>query len=220
MCGIAGCIGERDVKTVNKMLDALPHRGPNDRGIHVNGSSVFGHTRLSIVDVAGGHQPILSDGGSKGIICNGEIYNFQDLREDLSPKYTFQTRSDTEVILNLFRDRGQECVRELDGMFAFALFNGDDFMMARDPIGIKPLYYGRKNGSLYFSSELGAMSLAGLDEVHEFPSGHYYTPKEGSEKCVGRCIWETAENYWYVKMAEIGEVGKKFIYGTMNIILF
>ncbi len=179
MCGIAGCIGKKDIKTVNRMLDALPHRGPNDRGIHVNGNGVFGHTRLSIVDVAGGHQPILLDGGSKGIICNGEIYNFQDLREDLSSRYTFKTRSDTEVILNLFQDKGQECVRELDGMFAFALFDGDDFMMARDPIGIKPLYYGRKNGNLYFSSELGAMSLAGLDEVHEFPSGHYYTPEEG-----------------------------------------
>ena len=179
MCGIAGCIGTRDVHTVNKMLDALPHRGPDDSGIHVNGNSVFGHTRLSIVDVAGGHQPIMAEGNHKGIICNGEIYNFRDLREGLSSRYTFKTKSDTEVILNLFQDRGQDCVKDLDGMFAFAVFDRDDFMMARDPIGIKPLYYGYKNGGLYFSSELGAMSLAGLAEVHEFPSGHYYTPREG-----------------------------------------
>jgi asparagine synthase (glutamine-hydrolysing) len=179
MCGIAGCIGGRDYKTVNRMLDALPHRGPNDRGIHVNGNSVFGHTRLSIVDVAGGHQPILADSGKKGIICNGEIYNFQDIRKDLESKYTFRTQSDTEVILNLFREKGQECVRELDGMFAFAVFDGNNYMMARDPIGIKPLYYGYKNDNLYFSSELGAMSLAHVDEVHEFPSGHYYTPEQG-----------------------------------------
>lgn len=179
MCGIAGCIGRKDVETVNRMLDALPHRGPDDRGIHVHGKGVFGHTRLSIVDVAGGHQPILLNGGSRGIICNGEIYNFRGIRERLAPKYTFKTQSDSEAILHLYEEKGPECVRELDGMFAFTIFDGDDFMMARDPIGIKPLYYGYKENNLYFTSELGAMSLAGLDEVHEFPAGHYYTPKEG-----------------------------------------
>jgi asparagine synthase (glutamine-hydrolysing) len=179
MCGIAGCIGEKDVETVNRMLDALPHRGPDDRGIHVNGKSVFGHTRLSIVDVVGGHQPILSNGGSLGIICNGEVYNFRRIRDRLSSKYSFRTKSDSEAILHLYEEKGPECVKDLDGMFAFAIFDGDDFMLARDPIGIKPLYYGYKKGHLYFTSELGAMSLAGLDEVHEFPAGYYYTPKEG-----------------------------------------
>jgi len=182
MCGIAGCIGVRDVETINRMLDALPHRGPNDRGIHINGNSVFGHTRLSIVDVTGGHQPILANGGTLGIICNGEVYNFYQLREKLLPRYHFETQSDTEVILHLYQDKGPECIKELDGMFAFALYDGDDFMMARDPIGIKPLYYGYKDGNLYFTSELGAMTLAGVDEVHEFPAGHYYTPKEGFVK--------------------------------------
>jgi asparagine synthase (glutamine-hydrolysing) len=179
MCGIAGSIGVRDVETVERMLDALPHRGPNDRGIHINGDAVFGHTRLSIVDVAGGHQPILANGGRSGIICNGEVYNFRKLREKFLSKYPFKTESDSEVILHLYEEKGPECVKELDGMFAFALFDGDDFMMARDPIGIKPLYYGQENGNLYFTSELGAMTLAGVDEVHEFPAGHYYTPKEG-----------------------------------------
>jgi asparagine synthase (glutamine-hydrolysing) len=179
MCGIAGCIGIRDVETVDRMLDALPHRGPNDRGIHINGDAVFGHTRLSIVDVAGGHQPILANGGRSGIICNGEVYNFRQLREKSLSKYPFKTQSDSEVILHLYEEKGPECVKYLDGMFAFALFDGDDFMMARDPIGIKPLYYGYENGNLYFTSELGAMTLAGVDEVHEFPAGHYYTPKEG-----------------------------------------
>ena len=179
MCGIAGSIGVRDVETVERMLDALPHRGPNDRGIHINGDAVFGHTRLSIVDVAGGHQPILANGGRSGIICNGEVYNFRKLREKFLSNYPFTTQSDSEVILHLYADKGPECVKYLDGMFAFALFDGDDFMMARDPIGIKPLYYGYENGNLYFTSELGAMTLAGVDEVHEFPAGHYYTPKEG-----------------------------------------
>ena len=179
MCGIAGCIGVKDTDTINRMLDALPHRGPNDRGLHINGNTVFGHTRLSIVDVAHGHQPIIANGGRQGIICNGEIYNFNGIREGLKRKYPFKTRSDTEVILRLYEEKGTECVKDLDGMFAFAIYDGDDFMMARDPIGIKPLYYGYKDDNLYFSSELGAMSLARVEEVHEFPAGHYYTPKEG-----------------------------------------
>lgn len=179
MCGIAGCIGTRDKETINRMLDALPHRGPNDRGIHVNGASVFGHTRLSIVDVANGHQPILANGGSQGIISNGEIYNFREIRQKLFSRRSFTTESDSEVILRLYQEKGPECVRELDGMFAFAIFDGDDFMLARDPVGIKPLYYGYHKDNLYFTSELGAMSLAGVGEVHEFPAGHYYTPGEG-----------------------------------------
>lgn len=179
MCGIAGCFGAEDTRTVNLMLDALPHRGPDDRGIHTVNGAVFGHTRLSIVDVAKGHQPILDNGGRTGIICNGEIYNFWTLRQKLLPKYQFQTKSDTEVILHLYQEKGPDCVKDLDGMFAFAIFDGDDFMLARDPIGIKPLYYGYNGETMYFSSELGAMSLAGVSEVHEFPAGHYYTPKEG-----------------------------------------
>ena len=179
MCGIAGCYGVRDTETIEKMLDALPHRGPDDRGIHVHGDMVFGHTRLSIVDVARGHQPILAEGGRSGIVCNGEIYNFKELKKDLIGKQSFSTDSDTEVILQLYREKGPACVKDLDGMFAFAVFHGDEFMLARDPIGIKPLYYGYVEGKLYFSSELGAMSLAGVDEVHEFPAGHYYTPAEG-----------------------------------------
>jgi asparagine synthase (glutamine-hydrolysing) len=179
MCGIAGCMGAKDTKTINRMLDALPHRGPDDRGVHVYENGVFGHTRLSIVDVATGHQPILARDGRQGIICNGEIYNFHKLRTRLSPQHRFKTKSDSEVILHLYQEKGPECVRDLDGMFAFAIFDDDHFMMARDPIGIKPLYYGHKGGKLYFSSELGAMSLAGLDTVHEFPAGHYYTPDRG-----------------------------------------
>jgi len=179
MCGIGGCFGVADTETINRMLDALPHRGPNDRGIHVFNNTVFGHTRLSIVDVAKGHQPILANDGRTGIICNGEIYNFQQIREKLLSKYEFTSGSDSEVVLHLYREMGPDCVYDLDGMFAFAIYDGDDYMLARDPIGIKPLYYGYVKNNLYFSSELGAMSLAGVEEVHEFPPGHYYTPREG-----------------------------------------
>ena len=179
MCGIAGCFGTKDMKTINRMLDALPHRGPNDRGIHTFNNTVFGHTRLSIVDVAKGHQPILTNDGKMGIICNGEIYNFRELRKELTSKYQFITVSDTEVILHLYQEKGPECVMDLDGMFAFAIFDGDDFMLTRDPIGIKPLYYGYVDNNLYFSSELGAMTLACVEEVHEFPAGHYYPTRDG-----------------------------------------
>ncbi|MBN1188781.1 MAG: asparagine synthase B [Dehalococcoidales bacterium] len=179
MCGIAGCFGVEDTQTINRMLDALPHRGPNDRGIYVFNDMVLGHTRLSIVDVAKGHQPILANNGRTGIICNGEIYNFRKLRSKLTDKYLFTTDSDTETILHLYQEKGPACVNELDGMFAFAIFDGDNFILARDPIGIKPLYYGYVDSKLYFASELGAMTLAGVEEVYEFPSGHYYTPGEG-----------------------------------------
>ncbi len=179
MCGIAGCMGIDDQQTIERMLDALPHRGPNDRGIHKNGPLVFGHTRLSIIDVLKGHQPILANDGQSGIICNGEIYNHMAIREQLKEKYPFTTQSDSEVVLHLFQEKGTDCVRDLDGMFAFALYHEDKFMMARDPVGIKPLYYGYKDNHFYFSSELGAMSLSGVPEVHEFPCGHYYTPEEG-----------------------------------------
>ncbi len=180
MCGIAGCFGTRDEKTIDKMLDALGHRGPNDRGIHSFGNNaVFGHTRLSIVDVANGHQPLLAEDGRIGLICNGEIYNFRNIRNELEKKYNFKTQSDSEVILHNYRKKGPACVKDLDGMFAFAIYDGNNFMLARDPVGIKPLYYGYLKDNMYFSSELGAMSLAGVDEVHEFPAGHYYTPQEG-----------------------------------------
>ena len=161
------------------MLDALPHRGPDDRGVHLHNDHVLGHTRLSIVDVESGRQPIVINGGRQAIVCNGEIYNFMDLRKGISPKGGFLTKSDTEVILRLYQERGSDCVKMLDGMFAFVISDENSFMMARDPVGIKPLYYGYLNENLYFSSELGAMSLAGVDEVHEFPAGHYYSPDTG-----------------------------------------
>jgi len=179
MCGIAGCLGTKDEKTINRMLDAMGHRGPNDRGIHSNDHFTIGHTRLSIVDVATGRQPILTANGKKGIIANGEIYNFKSLKSELESTYHFKTKSDSETILHLYQENGPACVEKLDGMFAFAIFDENTYMLARDPIGIKPLYYGWKDNHIYFTSELGAMSLAGLEEVHEFPAGNYYTPEEG-----------------------------------------
>ncbi|MBW1895610.1 MAG: asparagine synthase B [Deltaproteobacteria bacterium] len=202
MCGIAGCIGTKDLDTVNKMLDALPHRGPDDRGVYTYGDYVFGHTRLSIVDVVRGHQPIVLNEGSRAIVCNGEIYNFRTIQENLSKEHNFRSNSDTETILHLYEEKGVECVKDLDGMFAFAIFDGKDFMMARDPIGIKPLYYGYKDGNLYFSSELGAMSHSRVGEVKEFPAGHYYTSKDGFVR-----YYQIPEIRDYL-LADVDEAGK------------
>ena len=145
MCGIAGCIGDTDNETVNRMLDALPHRGPNDRGIHECQNMVFGHTRLSIVDVAMGHQPILANGGSAGIICNGEIYNFRELRKALTPEFCFKTKSDSEVILHSYQKKGPECVKDLHGMFAFAVWESDRRRLSRLSarwLGLRPNFLG------------------------------------------------------------------------------
>ena len=193
MCGIAGCYGDKDVKTVKRMLDAMEHRGPDDRGVYTFADAVLGHTRLSIVDVAGGHQPILANDGQTAIICNGEIYNFRRLKEGLTLKYDFATDSDTEVVLHLYQEKGLECVKELDGMFAFAIMDGGRLLLARDPIGIKPLYYGYAGGRFYFSSELGAMTLAGVDEVKEFPAGNFCLsfPEPAAKWRVGICNMAT-----------------------------
>jgi len=182
MCGIAGCYGQRDDKTILKMIDTMDHRGPNDKGLVNNKVGSFGHTRLSIVDVSGGHQPILTQDEQRGLICNGEIYNYLELKKNLKQDYPFQTESDTEVILPLYEEKGNEFIKALDGMFAFAIFDENTLFLARDHIGIKPLYYGYYKNNLYFSSELGAMSHAGVDQVHEFPAGHYYTPETGFVK--------------------------------------
>jgi len=182
MCGLAGCFGHGDETTIRRMLKTLGHRGPDDQGAYCKRNLVFGHTRLSIVDVTHGRQPMVADEGRAGVVCNGEIYNFLTLKKNLSRKYGFTTRSDTETLLHLYREKGPECVKDLDGMFAFAVFNGDDYMLARDPIGIKPLYYAFQDDRLYFSSELGAMMAVGLDNVCEFQPGHYYTPGQGFVK--------------------------------------
>ena len=178
MCGIAGVWGEPDEALVRSMLDALVHRGPDAAGVHTTPGGMLGHRRLSIVDVEGGNQPILDETGDRAIAANGEIYNFPLLRRRLAPHHTFRTRSDTETALHLYADLGGAMVRHLDGMFALAIADGPDLFLARDPIGIKPLYLGWKSGQLVFASELKA--LAGrVDEVSEFPPGSYYHSQLG-----------------------------------------
>ena len=183
MCGIVAIHGEnanRWASCLDTMLDKISHRGPDDRGNWVNDDMVLGQTRLSIIDVSGGKQPITSEDEQKCIVCNGEIYNHLDLRKNLS-HHTFKTRSDTESVLHLYEDIGEDVVAQLDGMFAFAIKDGKDILVARDPIGIKPLYEGHRDGCLFFASEIKALEGV-VDTIKEFPAGHYYSSKTGWHK--------------------------------------
>ena len=173
MCGIAGILradllptqGERQLTT---MLRALKHRGPDDEGLwqNENGTVRFAHARLSILDLSpAGHQPMSSADGRFTITFNGEIYNFLELRAALeNDGVRFQTRTDTEVILQLYQTHGIDCVRHLRGMFAFAIWDERErsCFLARGPFGIKPLYFVRQSGSFAFASEMQALQAAGL----------------------------------------------------------
>lgn len=181
MCGIAGACWSAHGKSVSedemsRMLNAISHRGPDDSGIFnsaiasptINGSGstssaanvLLGHRRLSIIDLAGGHQPLSNADKSIWIAFNGEIYNYQELRADLEAEgYKFQTHSDTETIIHLYHKYGEECVSYLRGMFAFAIWDDrqKQLFIARDRLGQKPLFYREEQGRLLFSSELKAL---------------------------------------------------------------
>jgi len=176
MCGIAGAYQGNSHRTVNQMVKQLKHRGPDGDGVMPTPEATLGHTRLAIVDVAGGHQPLQD--GDAWIAFNGEIYNYMDLRRHQLKGQGFNTRSDTETVLRLYQRFGSKSVEMLDGMFAFAISWQGELFLARDPLGIKPLYYGRKDGGLHFASEVKALSLI-TDDIREFPAGYWYHSKKG-----------------------------------------
>lgn len=176
MCGIAGAWGGNSHQTVNEMVMQLKHRGPDGEGVMPTMDTTLGHTRLAIVDVAGGHQPLQD--GEAWIAFNGEIYNYMDLRRGHLSGQRFRTRSDTETVLRLYQEFGPKCVELLDGMFAFAIAWQGELFLARDPLGIKPLYYGKKDEGFHFASEVKALSLV-TDDIHEFPAGHWFHSKKG-----------------------------------------
>jgi len=167
MCGINGiAFSSRSGRTVDRaalerMRDVITHRGPDDEGVFIDGPIGLGHRRLSIVDVAAGHQPMTNEDGSLRITYNGEIYNHADFREELEARgHVYQTHCDTETILHLYEEHGEGCVEFLRGMFAFAIWdaNGRRLFLARDRLGVKPLYYAHtEDGSLYFASEIKAI---------------------------------------------------------------
>lgn len=158
MCGIAGFIGRGDDSDLERMLDTISHRGPDDRGVFRDGDVRLGHQRLSIIDLSpAGHQPMTDTNGEVTVVFNGEIYNFAKHRERLlKAGHRFRGASDTEVILALYAERGEECFRELDGMFALAIWDRSrgQLLLARDRMGKKPLYWARFNDTLVFGSEL------------------------------------------------------------------
>lgn len=167
MCGIAGIANASregvDVPTIHAMCQTIVHRGPDDEGIFVKDGVGLGMRRLSIIDLAGGHQPIYNEDRSVWIVFNGEIYNFPELRHELDAKgHRFSTNSDTEVIVHLYEEHGAECVNKLRGMFAFALYDERlrRLLLARDRLGIKPLHYALNNGRLLFGSEIKAILTA------------------------------------------------------------
>ena len=158
------------------MVEQIEHRGPDGSGLIDTRAASLGHTRLAILDVVGGHQPMNCQ--QNWIVFNGEIYNHLDLRQRYLQERSLGTHTDTEVILRLYGLLGPRCVGLLDGMFALAITAGNEILLARDPLGIKPLYIGMQNDTLYFASEIKALSQV-TDDIYEFPPGHWYHSKLG-----------------------------------------
>ncbi|HEY1699388.1 MAG TPA: asparagine synthase (glutamine-hydrolyzing) [Trebonia sp.] len=192
MCGIAAVYGEQTdidlshVTTVYEpMLDRIVHRGPDDSGNRIVGRHAWlGHTRLSIVDLDGGHQP-LGDANGWSLVCNGEIYNHQRLRDGLGES-RFATSSDSESALVLLRLHGPAGLDRLQGMWALAAATPDgQFVAARDRLGIKPLYWARSGGAVYFASELRAFPESVQPGAEAFPPGCYWTPEAGLIRFAG-----------------------------------
>jgi len=187
MCGIAGVLNplkknkqDHHSFEVKTMMNTLTHRGPDDSGISECDYGVMGHTRLSVIDIEHGHQPMYSHDERYVLVFNGEIYNYIELRLALiQDGVSFETFSDTEVLLNLLITKGEKAISELNGMFAFCFLDTltGEWIIARDHFGIKPLYLLKHNDALYFSSEIKAlMSLSGVDPaVNNKGLGHYFT---------------------------------------------
>lgn len=172
MCGIVGVAYHDpsravEATTIQRMCDAIRHRGPDDEGSHLDGPVGLGMRRLSIIDVAGGHQPISGENDRATIVLNGEIYNYRPLQQALRARgHRFRSQGDTETVLHLYEEEGPDCVDALRGMFAFAVWDRTErtLFLARDRFGIKPLYYVEGRWGLAFASELKALLAIGASE--------------------------------------------------------
>ncbi|MBN2347467.1 MAG: asparagine synthase (glutamine-hydrolyzing) [Bacteroidales bacterium] len=222
MCGIAGIYRFENStplaeETIEKMLAQINYRGPDESGIYINNKIGLGSVRLSIIDLANGQQPMSNQNGSLWIVFNGEIFNYIELRNELQQEgYTFRTSSDTEVLLQLYEKYGEDCLNKLNGQFAFAVWNTitNELFLARDRVGIRPLFYTQTNGSFIFGSEIKAilgsreinpeMDYKSLSQIFTFwttltpatifknifevPPGHFI--KINSNKFVIKKYWE------------------------------
>jgi len=185
MCGICGSLnldgGRADPGRIEGMICALRHRGPDETGLYMNGAVGLGHTRLSIIDISSGHQPMCTEDRTIWITFNGEIFNYVELREELIRKgHRFATHSDTEVILHLYQEAGENCVERLNGQWAFAIWDAPrrKLFLSRDRFGVRPLFYTQAAGRFLFASEIKALlawpevgrelDLVALDQIFTF----------------------------------------------------
>jgi asparagine synthase (glutamine-hydrolysing) len=235
MCGINGIALSThsrrrvDAGVVKRMRDVITHRGPDDEGIYVDERVGLGHRRLSIVDVASGHQPMTNEDGSLYIIYNGEVYNHADYRLDLEARgHVYRTHCDTETILHLYEEYGDACVEHLRGMFTFAIWdlNKRELFIARDRLGVKPLYYVQTHdGSLYFASEIKALLEPGAVKPElnyaafsDYLANHATSGEDTLFTGVKRLMpghtltWSDGEirikKYWDVSFAKISDDGR------------
>jgi len=183
MCGIVAIIGKgKDEQAVQQLSKRMSHRGPDESDIHVTENGhILSHERLSIIDLHSGKQPIQGC-RTAWMVHNGEIYNHQELRDTILKDHTFRSKSDSEVIVHLYEKLGYDFVHMLDGDFAFVVIDGDDYIAGRDPLGVKPLYYGMDDrGRMYFASEMKPIADQ-CKTFATFPPGHYYTAETGFVK--------------------------------------
>ena len=185
MCGIVAIYNnqlkfDKDIRSKSLLMSKkVRHRGPDWSGIYTSDNAILAHERLSIVDVKSGKQPLISDNNNIILTVNGEIYNHLDFRNDNTLNYNYKTNSDCEVIIPLYNKYGDSLLDKLNGIFAFFLYNKENksFFVARDPIGVIPLYMGYDDhGNLYFSSEMKCL-VGNCNQIKEFPPGHYMTEK-------------------------------------------
>jgi asparagine synthase (glutamine-hydrolysing) len=189
MCGIVCAFDVKESTEVLRpqlleMSKKVRHRGPDWSGIYADDNAILAHERLAIVDPASGKQPLLSEDGKLVLAANGEIYNHRALRKQFEGRYTFRTASDCEVILALYRDKGPDFLDEMNGIFGFAIYDSErnEYFIARDHMGIIPLYIGwDKNGTFYVASELKALEGT-CTKIQLFPPGHYLHSRDGEFK--------------------------------------
>ncbi len=197
MCGILGIIRKSEesisIEKIQEMSLRMGHRGPDERDIHVNEKGyVLTHERLSIIDLHTGKQPIKGTNNAY-VVHNGEIYNHQKLRDGELKDHVFHTTCDSEVIVHLYEEYGYDFCSKLDGVFSFVVIDGEKFIAGRDPIGVKPLYYGSlEDGSLCFASEMKVIEDV-CQDVKAFPPGHYYTEETGFVQYF-QPSWQDAKN--------------------------
>ena len=201
MCGIVSIFNIKQQtpalrQKALQMSGKIRHRGPDWSGIYCGGSAILAHERLAIVDPQSGKQPLFSPDKKQVLAVNGEVYNHRDIRQRYAGRYDFQTGSDCEVILPLYREKGDKFLNDLDGIFAFALYDAerDDYLIARDPIGVIPLYYGYdRDGLLYVASELKALE-GQCDRYEPFPPGHLMTARDERPRRYYERDWFSYDN--------------------------